>query len=83
MPKQALPANHSHQDISDHCVHMYEHLKSELISVQKPRPAWDTELLEGIGFQNITVDLTPSERLYKEQDEFYNPTPIFTICAVR
>lgn len=83
MPKQVLPEHHAHRDVSDDCVAMYEHLKGELVSGQSPRPGWDVALLNAAGFHDIAVDSTPSERLYRTMDEFYNPTPIFTICAVR
>lgn len=83
MPKQDLPVHHAHQSIAKECIQLYEQIKAELISGQQARPTWDVALLEEVGFQDITVDTTPSERLYRTVDEFYNPTPIFSIYAVR
>ena len=31
--------------------------------------------------RGITIDLGLSRRVYKEKDEFYNPTPMFAIAA--
>ena len=37
--------------------------------------AWKT------GMEQISIDLGLSRRVYKEKDEFYNPTPMFAIAA--
>ena len=39
------------------------------------------ELLEKAGYQNISVDTGVWKRIYGQADQFYNPTPIFTITA--
>ena len=31
--------------------------------------------------EQISIDLGLSKRVYKERDEFYNPTPMFAIAA--
>ena len=49
--------------------------------MQRPRPQWDIQLLEAVGFHSIQVDTTVWQRVYGKQDEFYNPTPIFAIVA--
>lgn len=79
---QPLPANHAHKKVSPALTAEYEHIKDELRPGQQPRPAWDVELLAGAGFHNIQVDTSVWERLYRDMDEFYNPTPIFTISAL-
>ena len=58
----------------------YEVMKEEL---RQPyvRPAWDMNLLKQAGFSNIRVDTSVWKRIYADVDEFYNPTPIFTIAA--
>ena len=35
------------------------------------------------GFERVLVDVGVYKRIYKEIDEFYNPTPIFTIAAYK
>lgn len=81
--KQTLPEVHSHESIGPGLTRAYEQLKSELAPGQHPRPAWDISLLEKAGYHDILVDRTLSDRLYKKFDEFYNPTPMFAIRAVK
>lgn len=76
-----LPENHAHKGIPDHMKQEYEAFKEALKPVQQPRPQWDTELLKKAGFHDISVDEEVYKRIYAEFDEFYNPTPIFTITA--
>lgn len=76
-----LPENHAHKGIPDRMKREYEAFKEELKPVQQPWPQWDTELLERAGFRSIAVDTEVYKRIYVEFDEFYNPTPIFTITA--
>ena len=49
--------------------------------MQCARPQWDVALLNAAGFGEITVDTDVWKRIYGKEDEFYNPTPIFTISA--
>lgn len=81
--KQAepLPENHAHKGIAPSLCLEYEHFKDILRPVQQPRPEWDVQLLTEAGFRDITVDTGVWRRIYQEFDEFYNPTPIFTIAA--
>lgn len=76
-----LPENHAHKGIPDRMKQEYESFKEELKPVQQPRPQWDTELLKKAGFHDICVDEEVYKRIYVDFDEFYNPTPIFTITA--
>lgn len=45
------------------------------------RPAWDVGRAWKTGMEQISIDLGLSRRVYKEKDEFYNPTPMFAIAA--
>lgn len=76
-----LPENHAHKGIPDRMKQEYESFKEELKPVQQPRPQWDAELLEKAGFHDISVDSEVYKRIYLDFDEFYNPTPMFTITA--
>ncbi len=76
-----LPENHAHKGISANLVQEYENFKDILRPSQQPRPAWDQELLMAAGFHDIEVDTGVWKRIYADFDEFYNPTPIFTIIA--
>lgn len=76
-----VPAENAHADISRSLAREYEHIKEHLVAEQKPRPAWDLDLLAQAGFTDIELDEHISERLYAEPDIFYNPTPMFRITA--
>ena len=76
-----LPENHAHRALGAEVMREYEGLKAALRPLQQPRPQWDTILLRRAGFHDIRVDTTVWKRIYDRQDEFYNPTPIFTIAA--
>lgn len=82
--KQAeLPENHAHRNIGRDLMTEYESLKELLRQGQYPRPQWDELLLTQRGFRDITVDTGVWQRIYREKDEFYNPTPIFCIAAYK
>ena len=76
-----LPADHAHKALSADQNAAYAHISDEMRAIQKQRPAWDLELLAQAGFRDIRVDYTVSERIYREIDRFYNPTPLFCITA--
>lgn len=76
-----LPEKHAHKDISEHLHQEYESMKDMLRPTQQLRPQWDVRLLEQTGFKNVSVDTGVWKRIYREFDEFYNPTPIFAITA--
>lgn len=80
---QKLPENHAHKGITPALRLEYENFKEILRPMQQPRPQWDVQLLAEAGFRDITVDTGVWQRIYQEFDEFYNPTPIFTIAAYR
>ena len=66
----------------------YMQAENEAITMQvgayhQPRPQWDVQLLVEAGFERITVDMGVYKRIYAEIDEFFNPTPIFTIAAYK
>ncbi|MGC6175678.1 class I SAM-dependent methyltransferase [Lacrimispora sp. 38-1] len=79
--QQKLPENHAHAKITQEQWNAYEHLKTELRPVSNPRPAWDVQLLKSAGFKDVMLDEQVGERIYSEINQFYNPTPIFTIAA--
>lgn len=79
--QQKLPENHAHSKITQEQWSAYEHLKTELRPISNPRPAWDVQLLKSAGFKEIVLDEQVGDRIYIEKNQFYNPTPIFTIAA--
>ena len=78
-----LPENHAHKLVPEFLTMENESITMELSAYQMPRPQWDVQLLVEAGFERVCVDVGVYKRIYKEIDEFYNPTPIFTIAAYK
>ncbi len=78
-----LPENHAHKLVPEFLTHENEEITMELSAYEGPRPQWDIQLLVEAGFERVFVDVGVYKRIYKEIDEFYNPTPIFTIAAYK
>ena len=79
----ALPDNHAHKLVDPALQRENDEISMELYAYQMPRPQWDVQLLIAAGFQRVSVDVGVYSRIYREIDEFYNPTPIFTIAAFK
>ncbi len=78
-----LPENHAHKLLPEFLTAENDAITKELAVFQEPRPQWDVQLLVKAGFERICVDMGVYKRIYAEIDEFYNPTPIFTIVACK
>ena len=78
-----LPENHAHMLVPDFLKQENEAITMEVGAHHQPRPQWDVQLLVEAGFERITVDMGVYKRIYAEIDEFFNPTPIFTIAAYK
>lgn len=76
-----LPKNHAHYTVGDELLQECEEIKKQLPISSYVRPAWDLNVLGKMGFSEFSVDLGVSQRIYIEKDEFYNPTPLFMLCA--
>lgn len=76
-----LPENHAHNRLGDGLMQECEEIKRQLPISSYSRPGWDVETLSNIGAARLSVDLSLSERVYRERDDFYNPTPMFGICV--
>ena len=81
--KRPLPAHHAHQDLTAAQNAAHEHIRARMKDEQKPRPAWDRELLARAGFSRVAIDPGVSSRVYREFDRFYNPVPVFAVAAWR
>lgn len=81
--EQDLPENHAHKLVPAELWEENNRITREIGAFHQPRPQWDVQLLIDAGFERITVDMSVYKRIYAEIDEFYNPTPIFTIAAER
>ena len=76
-----LPTNHAHFKVGDEMMRECEEIKRQLPISSYVRPAWDLETLGKLGFGKFSIDLGISGRIYIKKDEFYNPTPLFIVCA--
>lgn len=79
----SLPENHAHKLLPTQLKAENDSITMELSAYQMPRPQWDVQLLVEAGFERISVDMGVYGRIYREIDEFFNPTPIFTIAAYK
>ena len=78
-----LPENHAHKLVPDYMKAENDAITIEIGAYHGPRPQWDVQLLVEAGFERVTVDMGVYKRIYRETDEFFNPTPIFTIAAYK
>ena len=78
-----LPTNHTHNQIETEMMQECEDIKRQLPISSHARPAWDLETLGKIGMEQFSIDLGISRRIYVEKDQFYNPTPLFLLKAVK
>lgn len=76
-----LPENHTHNKVGMDMMQECEEIKRQLPISTYIRPAWDVETLGNLGFEQMGIDLGLSRRIYLEKDEFYNPTPMFSLTA--
>ena len=78
-----LPPNHAHKLVPEYMNAENDAITMEVSAYHQPRPQWDVQLLVEAGFERVTVDMGVYRRIYREIDEFFNPTPIFTIAAFK
>lgn len=81
--RQELPPQHAHCLIGDDMMDENDAITRAIGELGHARPHWDAKLLLDAGFEKITIDQGVYKRIYQEVDEFYNPTPIFTIAAYK
>ena len=81
--RHELPENHAHNLVPDYMKAENDAITMEVGAYQQPRPQWDVQLLVEAGFERVLVDMGVYKRVYREIDEFFNPTPIFTIVAYK
>lgn len=76
-----LPENHAHNQIEQDLMEECEEIKRQLPISSYARPAWDLDVLGKAGMESFEIDLGISKMIYQEKDYFYNPTPMFLVCA--
>ena len=80
---KTLDINHAHAKIENKILKECDDIKNQLDISKMIRPSWDIKVLNNIGFINCKSDCTVSNRIYYDEDEFCNPTKMFSICAVK
>lgn len=80
---KALPIHHAHRQIGNKLLEECDAIKAELDISRYMRPVWDIQTLLDLGMEEIRIDTGISRRIYTKKDEFYNPTPLFALCAVK
>ena len=78
-----LPEDHAHKLVPEFMKAENDAITMEVGAYHQPRPQWDVQLLVEAGFERVMVDMGVYKRIYAEIDEFFNPTPIFTIAAYK
>ena len=79
----SLPEKHAHHTLGNKVLLENEAIKRQLPITFHSRPAWDFEILSGIGIEEFRIDTGISKRIYINKDEFYNPTPLFALAAIK
>ena len=80
---KSLGEEHSHNMMDSSLVKECDDIKQELEISKRRRPMWDEKFLQEIGFESCKIDCEISGRVYKIKDDFYNPTPMFKVCAIK
>lgn len=71
----------AHKDIGEKLKEDCHELYHMLTISALDRPEWDKEVLTRVGFSRVQADLTFSDRIFAERDEFYIPDKMFMIAA--
>ena len=71
----------AHEGIGETRLNECDEIKAALSISRERRPAWDKATLEALGFAAVDADETLSRRIYLEQDEAWNPVPMFVVRA--
>ena len=81
--EDCLPENHAHRQMSCSQLEECDAIKDELAISRMRRPLWDVETLGKLNCRQTETDTGVSERIYRKESPFYNPTPLFRIKAVK
>ena len=75
----SLPKSHVHNMVGNELMEECETIKQLMPISECRRPAWDVRALKYFDMEDVQADTELSNRLFKEKDEFYNPTPMFLV----
>lgn len=80
---ETLPKKHVHKDIEPSLLDELNSINDTLPLKKVNRPLWDVACLTNICCEDIEVNKEVSNRIYLEVDYLYNPTPMFSIKAIK
>ena len=80
--KVPVVANHHiHEGVSNTTMQECIAITEELTISRMDRPHWDVHMMRKAGFSRVYLDMAVSSRIYEEENELYNPVPLFSIVA--
>ena len=73
--------HHIHEGVAQETMQECIAITEELSISRMDRPHWDVHMMRKAGFSRVYLDMAVSSRMYDEEDELYNPVPLFSIVA--
>ena len=73
--------HHIHEGVAQETMRECIAITEELSISRMDRPHWDVHMMRKAGFSRVYLDMAVSSRMYDEEDELYNPVPLFSIVA--
>ena len=73
--------HHIHEGVANETMQECIAITEELSISRMDRPHWDVHMMRKAGFSRVYLDMAVSSRMYDEEDELYNPVPLFSIVA--
>ena len=73
--------HHIHETVSNETMQECIAITEGLSISRMDRPHWDVHMIRKAGFSRVYLDMAVSSRIYDEEDELYNPVPLFSIVA--
>lgn len=76
-----VATHHIHEGVANETMQECIAITEELSISRMDRPHWDVHMIRKAGFSRVYLDMAVSSRIYDEEDELYNPVPLFSIVA--
>ena len=82
--RAATEANQVRDEYINTDIDAMEEIAKNVPLSRKPRPEWDREVLQNIGFSDIEIDTDIWQQLWTEDEKVnFASTPMFRIAAMR
>ncbi len=73
--------HHIHETVSNEALQECIAITEELSISRMDRPHWDVHMIRKAVFYRVYLDIAVISLIYDEEDELYNPVPLFSIVA--